>query len=168
MNAARAFVLLVDDLPDAADGLADLVTLWGYDAAAYYCGAGALTAATARPPAAVLLDLGMASMDGFEFALRLRRLPGHGETPLVAVTGHTSQSYRDRARAAGVGHYLLKPAEPALVRALLARLTAELEPFTPQAGPSDSLGPPTARHCYDPDREEEVRPLALASAATRP
>jgi CheY-like chemotaxis protein len=164
MNAARAFVLVVDDLPDAADGLADLVTLWGYDGAAYYCGACALVAATARPPAAVLLDLGMASMDGFEFALQLRRLPGCGGTPLVAVTGHTSQSYRDRARAAGVGHYLLKPAEPAVVQALLARLTAGLEVATPPAGPSDSLPTTAARHRFGSERGEEVRPLAAAAA----
>ena len=133
MTTARAFVIVVDDVPDAADSLADLLTLWGYDASAHYCGGCALAAALARPPAAVVLDLGMAPMDGFEFAARLRRLPGCGGTPLVAVTGHAGQAYRDRARAAGVGHYLLKPAEPALVRALLARLAPGHVPATARA-----------------------------------
>ena len=76
MTTTRPYVLVVDDLADAADGLVTLLGLWGYDATACYCGCEALKAAQARRPAVVVLDIGMAPMDGFTLAARLRELPG--------------------------------------------------------------------------------------------
>ncbi len=125
MTRTRPYVLVVDDVADAADCLTMLLGLWGYDATACYCGCQAMRAAQARRPAAALLDIGMAPMDGFTLAARLRELPGGERTTLVAVSGHTSESYKARGRELGIAHYLLKPADPMLVRALLGRLIVE-------------------------------------------
>ena len=113
-------VLVVDDLADMADSTVDLLTLWGFDATACYSGATALACARARRPAAVLLDLAMPRMDGFEFARAFRALDGCGTVPLVALSGSED---RAGARAAGIDHYLLKPAAPEGLRSLLVLLT---------------------------------------------
>ncbi len=128
MDGTRPHVLVVDDSPDTAESMAALLGLWGYDAAARYCGASALAAARLRRPAAVLLDLGMAPMDGFAFAAHLRELPGRERSPVVVVSGYTTEAHRARARELGGVHYLFKPADTDVLRALLGRLTSEPKP----------------------------------------
>ena len=112
-------------MPDAADSLADLIGLWGYDAEAHYGGESALAAAAARPPAVVVLDIAMPRMDGFAFAVRLREVPGCVHTALVVVSGRTGGDSQARCCRLGIGHYLFKPAAPAAVRKLLAALVAD-------------------------------------------
>jgi DNA-binding response OmpR family regulator len=125
MDGVRPHVLVVDDLADTADTMAALLALWGYDAEPRYCGASALAAARLRRPAAVLLDIGMAPMDGFTFAARLRELPDGRRTAVIAVSGHTSEAYQARGREVGITHYLVKPCDPCLVREILDRVVEE-------------------------------------------
>lgn len=81
MSPERIRILVVDDLPD----MAELLSLWGYDAPACDSGTMALDRARVRPPAAVLLDLAMPRMDGFEFARAFRALKGCRTVPLIAL-----------------------------------------------------------------------------------
>ena len=127
MDRAPPYVLVVDDLRDAADGLADLIDLWGYDAEAHYGGPSALAAAAARAPAVVVLDIAMPRMDGFAFATLLRDLPGCAHTALVAVSGRTGGDAQAHCCRLRIGHYLFKPVDPAAVRKLLAALVADPE-----------------------------------------
>ena len=129
MDGTRPYVLVVDDEPDAADSMVVLLGLWRYDAAARYCGASALAAVLVRRPAAVLLDIGMAPMDGFGFTARLRGQTGCERAAVVAVSGHTADAHQARGRELGIDHYLLKPADPEAVRALLGRLVSEPKPI---------------------------------------
>lgn len=134
MDATRPYILVVDDLADAADSLAELLSFWGYDANPLNGGAAALGAARTRRPSAVLLDLGMPGMNGLEFAIRFRDLPGCEATPLVAVTGHTG--LMPHAREVGIDHYLLKPIlDLGVLNRLLGRLTVSTKPFCPPAEP---------------------------------
>ena len=127
MDRARPYVLVVDDLPDAADSLADLIDLWGYHAEAHYGGPSALAAAAARPPAGLVLDIAMPRMDGFVLAARLRELPGCARTALVAVSGRTGGDSQTQCCRLRIGHYLFKPVDPAVVRRLLASLVGDSE-----------------------------------------
>lgn len=128
MDATRPYILIVDDLPDAADSLAELLSLWGYDSEPLYSGAEALKAAAVRRPDVVLLDLGMPGMSGFEFIMRLRDMPGCMDTTVVVITGYPSRSCQDWARRLGIDHYLLKPADPGRLRTLLGRLVETRAP----------------------------------------
>ena len=83
-------------------------------------GASALAAIDARPPAAVLLDLGMPGMDGFEVARRIRARPDLRSVTLIALTGWGQQDDRRRTRAAGFDHHLTKPADLGALQAMLA------------------------------------------------
>jgi CheY-like chemotaxis protein len=123
MDAELTHILVVDDLPDMAESTAEMLNLWGYDATACDSGAMALACARVRRPAAVLLDLVMPQMDGFEFARAFRALPGCASVPLIALTGCTSLARSARAREAGIGYSLLKPAAPDQLKALLVSVT---------------------------------------------
>jgi CheY-like chemotaxis protein len=111
-------VLVVDDHPDSADTTAQLLTLHGHDARpAFSCAEALRLVRDGFAPAVVLLDLRLPDGDGFGLAAQLR-----GARParpvLVAVTGLHGQE--QKTRAAGFDHYLLKPADPAELVALLA------------------------------------------------
>lgn len=126
MLADRLPILVVDDLSDAAESTAEVVSLWGYEATACQSGALALAWARARMPAVVLLDLVMPRMDGFQLARAFHELPGCAAVPLVAISGYWSPAYMERAAEAGIGHYLLKPADLNELERLLHLLTHPL------------------------------------------
>jgi CheY-like chemotaxis protein len=124
----RLRVLVADGNPDAADSLAFLLGLWGHDARAAYAGPAALELAQTHRPAVVLADLVLPGLDGLRLAERLR-----GRAALVALTGLGRPDDRRRAAEAGFGHFLLKPADPEAVRALLRGLAGGRGPSAPEA-----------------------------------
>jgi CheY-like chemotaxis protein len=119
MDTERIHILVVDDMADMTESTAELLTFWGYDATACTSGVAALACARARRPAAVLVDLVMPRMDGFEFARTFRALKGCGAIPLIALSGYWVPATSARMREAGIGHFLLKPVTPDRVKALL-------------------------------------------------
>ena len=129
MSFARIHILVVDDLIDSADTTVELLSIWGYDALACYSGEAALRSARSRRPAAVILDLAMPGMDGFEFAVLFRETPGCRASPMIALSGYCSQPFRRKALDSGIGHYLLKPADPTSLKTLLVQaLVADPSP----------------------------------------
>jgi CheY-like chemotaxis protein len=130
-------VLVVDNLADAADSLAILLRLWGYDAAVCYDGAAALEVAPTYRPQAVLLDVGMPGLDGFEVSRRLRGRPDCASIVIIGVSGYGDENSCSRARLAGFAHYLLKPVEPYLLQELLSRVTRAAEFATPEVVKQD-------------------------------
>jgi CheY-like chemotaxis protein len=111
-------VLVVDDNQDSAETMAEILKMWGHDVRTAHDGAGAIEAARAYRPDAVLLDLGLPVMDGFETARRLRQ-EGLGKL-LVAVTGYGGVEDRRRATEAGFDTHLTKPVSPEDLRRVLA------------------------------------------------
>ncbi len=101
-------ILIVDDNEDAADTLAQLLTLTGHQVATAYSGAAAVTAATDFQPEIIFLDIGLPDMSGFEAALRLRALPV-SPFRLVALTGFGQEQDKQAALAAGFDDHFVKP-----------------------------------------------------------
>ena len=114
-------VLVVDDNADAAASLALLLRFSGHEVHVAHDGEAALRLAQEVLPQAVLLDVGMPGLDGYEVARRLRRLPATSGAVLIAVTGYGAEADRSRARAAGFDHHLTKPVQLASVEDLMAR-----------------------------------------------
>jgi CheY-like chemotaxis protein len=112
-------VLVVDDNADTADTLATLLELEGHQVRLAHDGPTALAAAAAFRPDAIVLDLGLPGMDGFEVARRLRCRNGGPKPMLVAVSGYGQDEDRRRTRQAGFDHHLVKPAEIGTLRSLL-------------------------------------------------
>jgi CheY-like chemotaxis protein len=115
-------VLVVDDNRDFADSLALLLEAWGFQPLVAYDGPSAVEVALAHAPDAVLLDLGLPGMDGYEVARFLRRHPGMERAVIIAVTGFARHEDRLRSAREGFDHHLVKPVEPEELRRLLRPL----------------------------------------------
>lgn len=75
-------------------------------------------------PDVALLDLGLPEMDGYELAGRLRAIRELSGIRLIALTGYSHATDRQRALAAGFDDHLIKPVDlAALERALAASPT---------------------------------------------
>ena len=123
MKAARARLLLVDDAPELLLLMATYFRLSGYDVETATSAVDAIEAARRGRFDAVVSDIGMPDMSGYDLAAALRSLPGYGEVPLVALTGFDQYEDAERARRAGFNAHMKKPLEPAelleVVRGLL-------------------------------------------------
>src|SRR5690349_9016220 len=112
-------VLVVDDVADAADSLADLLALHGFRVRTAQDGR---SAAAAERPDVVVTDLLVPGMSGWDLAERLRGLYPEGPPDVVAVSGRGTADDRRRSEAAGIGLHLVKPADPAQLVAYLEGL----------------------------------------------
>jgi CheY-like chemotaxis protein len=70
-------------------------------------------------PAAIVLDIGLPVVDGYEVARQLRAIPELHAAQIIAVTGYGQTSDITRALAAGVDHHRVKPVEIDDLRGLL-------------------------------------------------
>jgi CheY-like chemotaxis protein len=103
-------VLIVDDNQDAANMLRGALEELGYIVDVAFDGPSALSRAETFRPTAVLLDIGLPVMDGYEVARRLRERQPEGESPrLVALTGYGLENDRQRSFDAGFQAHLVKP-----------------------------------------------------------
>ena len=115
-------VLIADDDRDGARTLCALLELEGFEVRMVHGGQEALDAAREFKPDAVLLDIGMPKISGYEAARRLRQRYGDDCPTLVAVTGWKQASDKILASLAGFDHHVAKPYQPADILSLLARL----------------------------------------------
>jgi PAS domain S-box-containing protein len=141
LNPGRLFaappsmrVLVVDDNVDAANSLAMALRLSGQRVRVAYDGETALSFAAEDPPEAVLLDLGMPGMDGYQVARQLRGNPATCNVFIVALTGWGQDEDRRKSHAAGFDRHLVKPVDPSVVSRVLATLAG--------AGPAGNTVPP--------------------------
>jgi CheY-like chemotaxis protein len=122
-------ILVVDDNHDSAEMLAEALKANGHRARVAHDGPSALQLARGHCPAVAILDLGLPVMDGYELAARLRELPGLATIRLTALTGYGQESDRERTRAAGFHHHLVKPVDfQALAQVVSAPFEANNEP----------------------------------------
>jgi len=112
-------LLLVDDNRDTADSLAVMLQLLGSEVEVVYDGAAALLAVTTRHCDAVLLDIGMPGMDGYEVARCIRNQPELRTLVLIAMTGWGQMEDRKRSMEAGFDHHLVKPVDLESLQRLL-------------------------------------------------
>jgi CheY-like chemotaxis protein len=108
-SARRIFI--VDDNIDAAEVLADLLSLLGHQVEIAHSGPEALARAASIQAHVILLDIGMPGMDGYEVARRLRQRTDLEKTRLVALSGYGGEDDRRRSREAGFDLHLVKPVD---------------------------------------------------------
>ncbi len=114
-------VLVADDNRDAVDSLALLLRFVGFEVVVAYSGREALDAAIAVHPQAMVLDIGMPGLTGYEVARAIREQPWGHEVLLIAVTGWGQQEDVEQALSAGFDHHARKPVN---LEDLQSRLTA--------------------------------------------
>jgi CheY-like chemotaxis protein len=112
-------VLVVDDNHDAADTLAEVLEIMGCRTATAYDGQEGVEKAEHLRPDAIVLDLGMPRLNGYEACERIRAMPWGQEVRLIAVSGWGQQDDRRRSMAAGFDAHLVKPVAPDELMTLL-------------------------------------------------
>ncbi|MGR8933957.1 MAG: PAS domain S-box protein [Gammaproteobacteria bacterium] len=115
-------ILVVDDNRDAADSLAALLEILGWQVRQTYNGAECLEQVAVWRPQLVFLDIGMPDIDGCEVARRIRSEPGNDDIKLIALTGWGQEDVRQETRAAGFDRHLVKPVDIKLLEEVLAEL----------------------------------------------
>jgi two-component system, NtrC family, response regulator AtoC len=118
-------VLVIDDDEAAREILVELLGRVGYHAFAAADGRSGLDHLTsaAMPPQAVLLDLRMPGIDGFE-VLRRYRAQG-GQAPVIALSAMDDKESVVKAMRLGASDYLVKPIEPEQLREAIERCSAQ-------------------------------------------
>ncbi|MGO4496288.1 response regulator [Paenibacillus sp. 2RAB27] len=61
---------------------------------------------------AILMDVQMPEMDGYEATRQIRRLPDQGDTPIIAITADAIKGVKEQVLEAGMNDYVTKPFEP--------------------------------------------------------
>ncbi len=124
-NDDRPVVLVVDDHPVNQEVLVRQLDLLGIAADTAADGVEGLEAWQNNAYAAVLADIHMPRMDGYEMTRRLRAIEAErrdgARTPVVAVTANAMKGEEERCLAAGMDAYLVKPVNIDLLRATLVR-----------------------------------------------
>ena len=123
--AAKPRILIVDDNADAANSLGRLLTLIGHEVRVVHDGASAVAETELFRPRAVLLDLGMPIMDGFDTARQIRSRAEFQDVALIAITGWGQERDRQRTEAAGFAAHLIKPVNLDQLEAVLNGLSSE-------------------------------------------
>ena len=95
-------ILVVDDNRDAAQTLSMALCFAGYEVHTAFSGAQALQIGAREHPQAVVLDVGMPGMDGYETVRHLRRESWGRHAVVVAVTGWGQDEDKLDARLAGI------------------------------------------------------------------
>jgi CheY-like chemotaxis protein len=102
-------ILIVDDNHDSADAAALILQLDGHNVKTVYNGMDALVVAEQFRPHAVLLDIGMPQLSGYEVAQRMRKEPWGSNLILIAQTGWGQEEDIRQCREAGFDHHFTKP-----------------------------------------------------------
>jgi CheY-like chemotaxis protein len=114
-------VLIIEDNRDAADSLKLLLEMLGHEIRAAYTGPDGVEAARAWRPDAVISDIGLPGLNGYEVARRLRKMQALSATKLIAISAYGAQEIGANARDAGFDHVLTKPGKIDVLTALLAQ-----------------------------------------------
>ena len=150
-------IVVADDDFDTVNSLVHLLRGEGYAVRGVYQGADVLSAICDFATDAVLLDIGMPGMSGYEVARDLRTRFGSARPMLVAFTGRDEESDQRMSRLAGFDRYLRKSGSP---EALLALLNEVSRRSGQKSRAADPAGPPAS-----PGEDQSPLP---ASAPGRP
>jgi signal transduction histidine kinase len=112
-------VLLVDDNREAATVLKAYLEREGFHARMCFGGTEAVALCTGWQPDAIVMDIGMPGLNGYDACRRIRSQWGHS-VRMIALTGWGEPEARQRALDAGFDALLVKPVDPVGLLALLA------------------------------------------------
>ena len=115
-------ILVADDDRDAVDSLLELLREEGHEVRGVYTGLDVLDSVRDFSPDAVLLDIGMPHVTGYQVARELRTRYASARPLLIAVTGRNQPDDRQLSQLAGFDHHLAKPYDPDELLALLRPL----------------------------------------------
>lgn len=118
-NGKRKLILLIEDEPHIALGLSDALGFEGFEAIVASTGEEGIKVARERRPDAILLDLMLPGINGYEVCQAIRA--GDDQVPILMLTARSQEIDKIRGLDAGADDYVTKPFS---VGELVARLRA--------------------------------------------
>jgi two-component system cell cycle response regulator DivK len=119
---AKCRVLVVDDYADSREMYAEYFESAGFEVTVAADGQEALDKARSGAPDAILMDLSLPVLDGWEATRQLKLDARTREIPVVAVSAHVLRASTDEAREAGCDDFVAKPALPQDVEERIRKL----------------------------------------------
>lgn len=129
---AKPTVLIVDDDREIVRGLSIRLNALGYQVFSASDGPSGLACASERRPDAILLDIRMPGMDGFEVLGHLKQKLATAAIPVVVLSANVVEQTRHRAMTLGASYFMAKPFT---AERLFAALQKTLGSATCQASP---------------------------------
>ncbi len=120
--SARRRILVVDDSRDSAASMAMMLRLIGYEVRTANDGAEAVVEAEQFRPGAVLMDVGMPRLNGYDATRLIRERPWGKGMVVIALTGWGQEADRAKSSEAGCDGHLVKPVHLPDLEKLLAEL----------------------------------------------
>lgn len=112
-------VLIIDDNEDAATSLAMVLELEGHTTCTAFDGHAGLKLIDDFSADAVILDVGLPGLNGYEIARLVRRRTAGGKTLLIALTGRGQAQDKQDAKAAGFDFHFTKPVDLGILLTVL-------------------------------------------------
>jgi len=113
-------ILLIDDQPRGLESLDFRLKQTGYRTTIAQNGELGLQALRNDPPHAVILDVTMPELNGYQTCRTLKRI--NATLPVIILTGKTEAADRFWALECGADEFVTKPADPAVILQKLAHL----------------------------------------------
>jgi two-component system cell cycle response regulator DivK len=107
-----ATILVIEDHEESRRILRDLLASARYEMLEATTGEDGLRAATAHRPHAIVLDVQLPGLDGYEVTRRLKADPALQHIPIIVVTSYALSGDEAQAFAAGCDAYVAKPYDP--------------------------------------------------------
>jgi len=123
--AHRSYILVVDDSPSVRRVVSNMLKAHNWEVQTARDGVEALEVIARQMPAAVLLDIEMPRMDGYELMATIRSQEQYQHLPLIVLTSRAATKHHQRAFQLGADAYLVKPYQDEELTSTLARLIQE-------------------------------------------
>jgi len=110
--SSQGCILVIDDSRTVREILRVGLSRAGFDVTCYLDGIAALSALYTPDcplPDLIILDITLPKIDGYELAMKFRKMPSLARTPIVMLSGSASVLDRLKGRLAGANVYLTKP-----------------------------------------------------------
>ena len=120
-NFGGARVLLAEDNPINQEVALELLSAVGLDVVLAGDGLEAVAHARSEPFDLVLMDVQMPGVDGLEATRRIRAMPAHVHTPILAMTANAFGDDRQACLDAGMNGHIAKPVDPERLYELLGQ-----------------------------------------------
>lgn len=135
-------ILIVEDDPDTQFIYTRFLTHHGYDVVLGTTGEEGVHFAHDEHPDAILMDVSIPGIDGWEASRRIKKDPTTAEIPIVVVTAHAFPEDRERAERLGCAGFLTKPCDLgrilATIRGFLNETADGQDPTVVAGGPGPS------------------------------
>ena len=127
MSSVPKKIIIVEDQPDVADLLEEMLSDDGYQVIKIHSSGGALSMIRTEKPDVVLLDIMMPDVSGLEVLRFIRREPDLQHIPVVIVSAKTLPADIRTGLEAGASAYLTKPVDINNLRRTVAEIISGTE-----------------------------------------